>query len=264
METKHILIIVIATLCLSEVVCAASLHGRIYDINLDELKNVIVDVDSIPKQRYLSKDGSYTFNLNPGEYTISATYSPDGVSIYNTTEELAIEQEGDYNYDLFILPNLDSEDVEALTDQDAILLTELDPSDTGSTDKTPVLILAAVAFIVLCVLTAMMWARHKHSKHHEKSASKNQHLTEKKEAKQDTKPAAIPVQAAKPERIREDYTEQLLEIIKKEGGRTTQKDLRKLMPLSEAKISLMVSELEHKGIVEKIKKGRGNIIILKK
>ena len=53
-------------------------------------------------------------------------------------------------------------------------------------------------------------------------------------------------------------------MIRKEGGRATQKDIRKQIPLSEAKISLMLAELEHKGVVEKIKKGRGNIIILKK
>ncbi len=58
--------------------------------------------------------------------------------------------------------------------------------------------------------------------------------------------------------------EQLTKIIKQEGGRTTQKDIRKQIPLSEAKISLMITELEHKGVIEKIKKGRGNIIILKK
>ena len=55
----------------------------------------------------------------------------------------------------------------------------------------------------------------------------------------------------------------VIEIIRKEGGRTTQKDIRKMIPLSEAKISLMISELEAKGVVQKIKKGRGNIIVLK-
>ena len=58
--------------------------------------------------------------------------------------------------------------------------------------------------------------------------------------------------------------EQIMKIIKDEGGRTTQKHIRKEIPLSEAKISLMIDELEHKGTIEKIKKGRGNILILKK
>ncbi len=36
-----------------------------------------------------------------------------------------------------------------------------------------------------------------------------------------------------------------------------------MLDLSEAKISLILTELEHKGKVEKIKKGRGNVILLK-
>ena len=55
----------------------------------------------------------------------------------------------------------------------------------------------------------------------------------------------------------------VLLFIKKEGGRTTQKDIRKAFPQSEAKISLILTELEAKGEIQKIKKGRGNVIILK-
>ncbi len=58
---------------------------------------------------------------------------------------------------------------------------------------------------------------------------------------------------------------QMIVILKKSGGRATQKELRIQMPtLSEAKISLMITELESKGILKKIKKGRGNIIIVKR
>ena len=74
-------------------------------------------------------------------------------------------------------------------------------------------------------------------------------------------------EATKEDGEKDDYNKDLndvIDIIKKEGGRTTQKDIRKQIPLSEAKISLMIAELEHKGVIEKIKKGRGNIIILKK
>ena len=61
-----------------------------------------------------------------------------------------------------------------------------------------------------------------------------------------------------------DISDKVLEIIKKQGGRTTQKEIRKHIPMSEAKISLVITELQHKGIIKKIKKGRGNIIILEK
>ena len=57
--------------------------------------------------------------------------------------------------------------------------------------------------------------------------------------------------------------EKVIEFIKKEGGRTTQKAIRQYLFLSEAKASLLLTEMEHKGLIQKIKKGRGNIIILK-
>src|SRR3989338_9464499 len=62
----------------------------------------------------------------------------------------------------------------------------------------------------------------------------------------------------------DDDLNRVIEIIKKEGGRIHQKELRKRLGLSEAKISLMVTELESKNKVERIKKGRGNVIVLKK
>ena len=53
-------------------------------------------------------------------------------------------------------------------------------------------------------------------------------------------------------------------LIKKEGSRMVQKDIVQKTGLSEAKISLMITDLESKGIIRKIKKGRANIIILNK
>ena len=56
--------------------------------------------------------------------------------------------------------------------------------------------------------------------------------------------------------------QEYLDYIKKHK-RVTQKELRKHFPLSEAKISLIITELEAKGYVQKIKKGRGNVILFK-
>ncbi len=60
----------------------------------------------------------------------------------------------------------------------------------------------------------------------------------------------------------EDLAE-VVELIRKEGGRITQKELRKKLGYSEAKMSLIIADLERRGIVEKVKKGRGNIIFLR-
>jgi uncharacterized membrane protein len=61
-----------------------------------------------------------------------------------------------------------------------------------------------------------------------------------------------------------DESDKVLKLIKQQGGRITQKNIRKTLIMSEAKISLIIAELIHKNKIEKIKKGRGNIIILKK
>lgn len=64
------------------------------------------------------------------------------------------------------------------------------------------------------------------------------------------------------DKLPEDLFE-VVEIIKKEGGRISQKELRKKLGYSEAKMSLIIADLERRGVVEKVKKGRGNIIFLK-
>ncbi|HIH23709.1 TPA: hypothetical protein HA251_01610 [Candidatus Woesearchaeota archaeon] len=56
----------------------------------------------------------------------------------------------------------------------------------------------------------------------------------------------------------------IITVLENEDGRATQKELRRHIPCSEAKMSMMLTELEHKRRIERIKKGRGNIIILKR
>ena len=61
----------------------------------------------------------------------------------------------------------------------------------------------------------------------------------------------------------EKELDEVLGIIKNYGGRITQKELREKLSHGEAKVSLIVAELEHLGKIKKFKKGRGNIIVLK-
>ncbi|WP_456478824.1 helix-turn-helix transcriptional regulator [Geoglobus ahangari] len=64
------------------------------------------------------------------------------------------------------------------------------------------------------------------------------------------------------EELPEDL-EELLAIIRRSGGRITQKELKQLTGYSDAKISLMLTDLERRGKIERVKKGRGKIIFLK-
>jgi len=56
----------------------------------------------------------------------------------------------------------------------------------------------------------------------------------------------------------------IVNILNKKEGRMKQRDLGKLLNWSDAKLSLALTELENMGVVKRIKKGRGNIIVLKK
>ncbi len=80
------------------------------------------------------------------------------------------------------------------------------------------------------------------------------------EPEEPKRPPLAPVESA--DATLPDDLREVLRIIEKGGGRITQLDLRKGLPYSEAKVSLMVTDLESRGIVKKIKKGRGNVIIL--
>lgn len=63
-----------------------------------------------------------------------------------------------------------------------------------------------------------------------------------------------------PESSLPDDLKEIMDLIRANGNRITQRDLRKKSPYSESKVSLMLSDLEERGLVEKFKRGRGNII----
>jgi len=62
----------------------------------------------------------------------------------------------------------------------------------------------------------------------------------------------------------EEDLEKIIAFLKESGNRSTQKEIRKKFPSSEAKVSLMLTELESKGVIKRIKKGRSNVILLEK
>ncbi len=56
-------------------------------------------------------------------------------------------------------------------------------------------------------------------------------------------------------------TDEQIEAFIRAEGRTTQKEIYKRFPYSEAKISLLLTDLESQGKIQKIKKGRTNVIV---
>jgi uncharacterized membrane protein len=259
-----------------DIAVAATLHGSIYDIELNELNNVVVEVDSEPNQRYVSKDGMYSFELNPGEYTITARYSPDDLHEYSTEDNVSIEDDGDFVYDLFLFPGFDAEDEALLDEPDLISPEDTNIDVNGQVHALTAAIIAIVFIIVLLVLYFIIgYFRNKGEKEELEEVDKATGRA-REALKEELDDASLRKLKDKSghkkgghkmgahQDVADADLQKVIEIIRKEGGRTTQKELRKQIPLSEAKISLMISELEHKRIVQKVKKGRGNIIILKR
>lgn len=240
MAMKHKLCLFLLLL-LIPLASAATLKGSIYDENLDVAKDVLVEINTVPQQKFLAKTGSYSFDLPVGKYMLTAKNSQ-----YIITEQIEItSSEGEYVLDLFLLPDFAEEDeLWQETEQELPLDTEESSTPWWSW------VIAGIIFAVL--LGRIIYTRKKYGSL----------WAFRKKIKQESQKT---LEQHKEELAQEPgYLDQALEIIKKHDGRINQKELRKeMMYLSEAKVSLIVTELEHKGKIEKVKKGRGNVLILK-
>ena len=209
---------------------AATIYGTIYDLSLKKINNARVEIDTSPKQFLVAQNGTYSFDVPNGKYTIKAQLMQKNDAVASVQENITINQAGSYVLDLILFP-----DIEEGIENPDIDVNENVVEETGN--KSWIFLAGFIVLLVSGIIAGVVYyaktRRHEEPKAEDKTAE-------------------------------EDDLEQIIRIIKKEGGRATQKEIRKQIPLSEAKISLMIAELEHKGVIEKIKKGRGNIIILKR
>lgn len=217
---------------LAPIASAATVHGSVYDLFLEELDKAVITIDTEPQQTAVSKNGEYSFELPPGDYIINAIYYGLDAT-YESEEKIKIKKEGNFKIDLILTPLLDQE----IIDGDTSEFEELDNGFTleEKSNGNVGLIITIIAIILIILYF------HFSKSHFIKEVDESELKSEN-----------------------EEELEKVLKFIKELGGRATQKDIRKKFPSSEAKISLMITELESKGLVKKIKKGRGNIVILTK
>ena len=235
MGSLNIVKFAILFLLLLNLVNAATIHGTVYDLSLKKVNNAIVEIDTSPRQFMVAQNGSYSFNVPNGFYIIKSQLKQKNSVVASVQENITIKQEGNYVLDLILFPDI----------EEGIENIELDLNgDIIDEEKNKILSIVVLMIIFLGIMAIGYYYFIKSKKAHPTETVKEDKDSEKN--------------------IQDTDLNQLINVIKNEGGRTTQKDIRKQIPLSEAKISLMIAELEHKGIIEKIKKGRGNIIILKK
>ena len=210
---------------------ATTLHGTIYDWStLEPLKDSIMQVNSTPVQQLISKDGNYSFQLPIGDYEIIARYYENNSLLLESVDKISVGGEGIYLMDIIMFPAMDLGEPlfnETWSDLDEQYLY------SRQDDWSNIIFLSVILAAVILFFAARIG------------------LKPKVEQRQETR-------EERPKRLSKE-ARQVLEIIQKEQ-RVTQKELRKKLPWSEAKVSLIVADLEERGLIKKIKKGRGNIL----
>lgn len=231
---KYLLAILIAFLFSLNSVLGAEISGDVYDLNFNKLSNVIVEINSIPKQSFIVKNSGYKFILSPGNYTIKAVFVKNKGIIASTQENILIKDpNGIYNLDLILFPNIENDDSLDIN------FPGLDEEPKNKNFGVLLVILSIISILVVIYLIMSF----------RKTFKKSQKIEEN-------------LKTIEPE-VKDEALEKAYSIIKKEK-RINQKDLRKQLNLSEAKVSLIISQLDSEEKVKKIKKGRGNIIIFNK
>jgi uncharacterized membrane protein len=239
-------------------------HGSVYEWStFDTLNNVEVTVNSVPQQVMVSKNGSYSFNLDKGSYSVIARSGNNATDALYARENVTITQDGgDYVIDLILFPSGDFSDLNFFDENITPIVTE-EPLDIPTaqpqqqpSNMGPILLLAVILIILAAGAGAFLVLRKKKSP-----------VIPEKPVEQAPPEPEEPILPPLPPTASGDVTlpddlREVIRIIEKNGGRVTQLDLRKALPYSEAKVSLMITDLESRGIVKKIKKGRGNVIIL--
>jgi len=264
MLRRCLLLIAILVVCVPSA-SAAVVHGTTYKWSTFEaLENTIVEVNSTPPQKLVASSGSYTFDLPEGSYMIRAEYYRGNLLEYCAEEEIAIVGDGDFVLDLLMFPPVEEACLygDINFSEDLFDYEELHEDEEDST----VLLYATGILSVLAIVSALfLWKRGKKGDGtNGKEDYRYEPVDPEPEAPEESgEPGGseelepVDAESAIPSDLQD-----VLSIIRGRDGRITQKDLRLRLNCSEAKASLMITDLEDRGLVKKVKKGRGNVIIL--
>ncbi len=268
-----LIFIAVFAICAS-LASGAVVHGTTYEWSTFEpLENTIVEVDSTPPQFLVASSGSYSFDLPEGTYTIRAEYYHGNVLEYYAEENITIVGDGNFVLDLLMFPPIEDaflyEDINFSED-----LYDYEEPDkiTGEDDSLVSPVLIAIFFILIAGFALFLWGRRRRSESDVKGAQGGDARYEPPEPEMEPEPEPE-IKEEGFERSEESEgleesdipsdLQEVLSVIRDDDGRISQKELRARLKYSEAKVSLMITDLEDRGLVKKVKKGRGNVIILK-
>jgi len=240
-----VMLLLLITLLIPSMAVAARIEGTVYDFSLNKAINSRVEINTTPKQVYIARDATYGFNVPLGFYEINSTRRIGGEESY-AQEQVTIRDSGNYVLDIILFPI--SENLDDAVEMDSSVI---DGIQKFTFNLVVYSVIGISALFILSILTMIYFKKFNTNKFLKASSPSGESISEPENQ-----------QMQNNSKYESNEAEQLISIIGEAGGRITQKEIRKKMPYSEAKVSLMIAELESLGKIKKIKKGRGNIIIL--
>ncbi len=287
----------------------AKVYGETYEGGtFEHLNDTVIEINSTPPQSIVAKNGKYSFDLMPGDYTITARYYQNNTLIYSRETTFKIEDEGNYVFDLLLYPVSETPAIgenAAKMDNSNKMQNSKSLNLAGKIKKN----FSSLGYLLLFFMLLFLLGRsYKLSRKHDKKTKVNEVQEEKPEEKTTHVPRYFVdsvnvllikvlskstglnvkngltsnngktvslkepvVEPADNPQIRTpalkkfplpDDLQGVISIIRSHKGQITQKELRSRLNYSEVKVSTMLSELEKRGLIKKLKNGRENIVIL--
>lgn len=269
----------------------ATVHGATYAWDtLEPLNDTVIDINSNPPQSIVAKNSMYSFDLGPGDYTITASYYRNNTLVYSKQTTLKIEDEGNYVFDLLLYPVSETRKVEAIGEK-TNNINSVNPTEEAKTRSSTISYFPVALVLLLLGGGYKLSRKHKETKRNGSQIGKfdasglfsgllakssgrspdydmNSELENigeatsiKESVLEHVDNSEIETNILKNSPLSKDQHE-VLDVIRGHKGRITQKDLRSRLDYSEVKVSLLLSELEKRGLIKKLKSGRENILTL--
>src|SRR3989344_3790051 len=107
MGNYKVLICGLIALIMIQIASAATIYGSVYDFSLNNVNNARVEIDTSPQQFLIARNGSYSFNVPNGAYTIKAQLMQKNTVVASVQENITIKQDGSYVLDLILFPDVE-------------------------------------------------------------------------------------------------------------------------------------------------------------
>ncbi len=237
---------------------AVTLAGTIYDSSLRPVQGAVVEI-SFPRQVAVAVNGSYSFEVSPGPLTIKARKEINSEE-FTATENLTIGAENT-RFDLVLLLPTNIADIEDI----AATLSSTQDTTTQTQEPlaapVPLWLFVVGLIAVAAIVFAIAWKLKQQQQPRPATVEKIEKIIEKTPEVQlpRVETPKLQIETAQPAEINE-FKRQIIELLEKKGGAADQKELRRELPWSEARVSIELTELEKMGKIKKIKRGRANLV----